>query len=410
MRCVNTAAGAAIGLVLFTALAGAQEVDLRAVFAAPIPMERSADITAVPIETRMGKLFVEATINGRKREFMFDTGSPTILTREFADTLDLAIIGQNTGMDANGNPVTMDIARVESLTLGQTTFRDVPVFIHDYASLDTGACFLDGGFIGSELFAGSAWRIDLESGRLSIAETAASLNGSAPDLEARLYDFGYPHAPILDYAVGEFADKALFDTGNSEEVTLFGEVANVPSVQDHIVAGSARTGRGSRGESAGGRGAATELVRFTLSDFGIGGESFGPVRAATRSVPPTLIGAGILGTHIVTLDYPGGRFLLEARREPEPRRPDAGYAVAYIGDEARVVQLYEGSSASRAGLRLGDHVTHIDDRPLAVTPDAPKCPSARWLVESFDPTRATRIVVERGSAVETILIPSVVPD
>ena len=392
-----------------TAPASARQTDLRAVFAAPVRIERSEPVSVIPVEVSLGKLFVAASVNGSEGEFIFDTGSPTILSRAFADTLDLEIVGQNTGIDANGTPITMDIAVASSITLGSTVFHDVPIMVHDFSTLSAGACYLRDGVIGSELFPGSAWRIDLERQEISIAANRAELNAGSSWLHAPLYDFGYPHAPIIDYAVADISDKALFDTGADEVIVLFAGVAADPGVQARMDASSVSSGRGIEGVSAGGRGEITDLHRFTLDQFTIGETGLGRRPATTRSAPPTLIGARILATDIVTLDYPGGVFQLEARRTPEPPRRRGGSAIAYGDGFGEVVQLFDGSAAQLAGLRLGDHVLEISGQTLVPTAGQERCDLAIWLVDQFDSASPADLVVDRDGNRLLIHIPEETP-
>tara|TARA_R110000868_G_scaffold2321_2_gene17233 strand:+ start:36862 stop:38010 length:1149 start_codon:yes stop_codon:yes gene_type:complete len=380
-------------------------VDLARLLAAPVQIEREEPVTSVPLESRGGKLFLQASINGEVREFLLDSGSPTVLSREFANALGLEVVAQNTGRDANGTELTMDFAVLDTLTIGTTVFHEVPILIHDFSGLDTGACIVGAGILGSELFPGSVWRIDTGNGQLTLAASLDDLGEVEPDVNTRLYDFGYPHAPIVDYSLGDVSDKALFDTGNSAWVTLLSRVAETPAVQQEIVGGSLVTGTGSEGESAGGRSEAGALSWFTLADFRFDHDSLGAVRATTRSVPPTLVGYGILSAYVVTLDYHGEQFLLELRDEPGPERPEPGYSIAFVGDEARVVQLFDGSPAARAGLQLDDHVTGLAGHSLTVTDENPKCTAVRWLVQDFDSSAGADLVVLRDGVSRTISIP-----
>jgi hypothetical protein len=373
----------------------AQTTDLRAIFSAPITVERTEPVAVIPVEQTLGKLYIEAVVNGTEGRFIFDTGSPTIVSRAFAESLDLEVVGQNTGVDANGNAVTMDIAIARTIALGSTVFRDVPVLIHDFSGLTLGSCFIRDGVIGSEIFPGSAWRIDLERSEISLAASRESLGGDAPWLEARLYDFGYPHAPIVDYVVADISDKALFDTGSDEVVVLFAEVAANASVRAAMNAETVSRGRGTEGESAGGRGAIVDIHRFTLDEFAVGETAAGPRSGTTRSVPPSLIGARWLETDIVTLDYPGNAFLLEARSEPEAGRQRGGYSIAYSDGHGEVVQLFDNSPAAASGLQLGDHVVEISGHSLVPSSDAEACDIATWLAEGFEPVEAADLVIER---------------
>ncbi|MBI1233905.1 MAG: hypothetical protein GC208_05320 [Alphaproteobacteria bacterium] len=383
--------------------ARAQDADLRTIFSAPIGIERAEETTSIPIDIRMDKLFIDASINGENREFIFDTGSPTLITREFADALGLATLAQNTGVDAHGTPVTMDIAVAETLTLAGVTFSDVPVLIFDPSTLELGPCVFDGGVIGSEIFPGSVWRIDTENRTLTIASGPGAED--RPVVRAPLSDFGYPHAPIIDYRIGDLADRALFDTGSAEAVTLFAQVADARPVRRHVDSDSLREGRGIEGISAGGASEIGDLLRFTLQEFELGGVNLGPLDGTVRQVPPTLAGAGLLSRYVVTLDYVNGEFRLTPRSAPEPRAPHAGYAIGYENGEARVAQLFEGSPAAEAGLELGDHVVTIDGHSTRISEGNPLCSAALWLADGVDFAAARTLEVERGGETLRIELP-----
>ncbi|WP_370235246.1 MULTISPECIES: aspartyl protease family protein [Henriciella] len=373
----------------------AQQADLRAVFSAPVGIERASPVASLPVQIEAGKLKLDAAVNAKPGRFVFDTGSPTILSSTFAADLGLEIVGQNTGKDANGVPVSMDVAVVDTMTLGDTTFRNVPVLIFDFAGLPLADCFIGDGVIGSEIFPGSAWRINTETGEIQIAASVSDLGLSEEISGAPLYDFGYPHAPIIDYSIGAMHDKALFDTGSGKVFSLFAKAMQSPEVKAATVSGSVRKGSGSEGVSAGGQGAVTDLVTLQLQSLQIAGVSLQDVPAQSRLAPPSLLGAGVLSSHIVTLDYPGKRLLLEPRSAPVTTQSSGNYAIMYGDEGAEVTQLYEKSEADRAGLRLGDRVTYVNGRALSVPDDEQQCATARWLVDEFDATQPATLVIDR---------------
>lgn len=389
-------------------VAAAQEPRSGAVLSKPPVIERTVQVTVVPMDVRMGKLFINAAVDGETREFIFDTGSPTILTKDLANALKIEIIGQNTGTDANGREVTMDIAVVETLSLGDLTFRDVPVLIFDPDQLELGPCLFDGGVIGSEILPGSVWNVDTEQGRLTVSAPGAATPPKEPALTARLYDFGYPHTPVVDYSIGDIHDKAIFDTGSAEEVVLFEGVAESKKVRRGIAAGTLLKGRGSDGISAGGPGEVRDLSRFTLPEFHLGQERAGPVRATTRKIAPTLIGAAILDRYTVTLDYAAGKFILTDRAKRLTRTPEPGYAVSIVNGAVSVTQLFEGTAAAQAGLRLGDRVVSVNGRSLQALEPGAVCEVTFWLADAFDQTAAAELVVDRAGEQKTIRIPAAI--
>src|SRR5690606_5619842 len=112
-----------------------------------------------------------------------------------------------------------------------------------------------------------------------------------------------------------------------------------------------------------------------------------------RQSPPTPIGLRILATHLVTLDYQGSRILLHQRAAPEPERSHPGFALMPSGNRARVVQLFRGSAAKKAGLKLGDEVVAIDDQELSS--DGAPCALARRLADSRSINSARYLTVLR---------------
>lgn len=384
--------------------ASAQENVLREVLPAPLTVERSSEPDWVQVDTSLGMMVVEASVNGETRSFVFDTGSPSMLTRRFADTLSLEIIGQNTGVDANGMPVTMDIAVVDEIVLGGTTFRNVPVLIHDFAKVPLGNCFFDGGVLGSELFPGSAWRISLVDQTIGIAASADGLGASEASLTAKLHDFGYPQAPVIDYRIGDLSDKALFDTGNAESFVLFERLLDNKSVQKQIDRGSVSVVDGSEGVSAGGRGEVRTLRRFAIDGVRVGDEELGRLEGVTRGAPPTLFGRGLLAAYDIILDYPRAEFLLVPQKGTNETGPD--YAIGYVGDRAEVVQLTRRSPAARRGLRLGDEIAAINGRDMTTASGNSTCASAKWLLTDFDSRAEAELVVTRDGRQFAVTIPS----
>ena len=372
-------------------------------------LERSAPLTRVPLEIRMSKLFVTATVEDQTREFIFDTGSPTILSRELADALELEYTGSNTGQDANGSMVTMDTAVVPSLTLGDLTFHQVPVLVFDFDQLYLGSCMFDGGVLGSELLPGSVWRFDTENGLLQIAD-ASQVSTPSPTLSAPMTDMGYPHYPVVDYEVGDVTDKAIFDTGNSGELVVFSRVMQDPTVQAHIVSGSVRRGAGSDGVSAGGAGPIRELTYFSLSDVSVGGLRLNTLKASTRDIAPTLLGAGLFDRYVVTLDGVRQRFILEERTFPTPSHQEVGYTVTLEESGTRVTQLFDSSSAAKAGLQLGDQVLTINGYPVDGPEASERCELNTFLREGIDWSTDVTLTVKREAEEFTLQIPSIPQD
>ena len=108
--------------------------------------------------------------------------------------------------------------------------------------------------------------------------------------------------PIIDYSIGRFTDKALFDTGNASEIALFEPIVADKWVSNKIDKSTIKVGRGRLGTSAGGIGDFVPLRNFKIKSLGLGNYELENVNAKTR--------LGLLNSHIVTLDYVNADFWL----------------------------------------------------------------------------------------------------
>ena len=394
MRRPLLAAVISLAAAFSTTTAMAQEADAQTILSQPPVFERSSDVT-VPLQWRAGKLALDAEANGVGRSFILDTGSPTILSADLARELGLTVQGRNVGQDANGRPVTMEIARLDRLEIGGLVIRDLPVLIFDFSALEIGACVMDGGVIGSDILPAGAWTLDMEAETLSLATEAPSSDAAA------LESYGYPFAPIVVYRAGDLVDRALIDTGGTGAVTLF------DGAMDGWASGAAadavETGQAFAGESAGGRGGQVRVRRARIDEFHIGPFNTGPLVAGSRPVAPTLIGVDILRTHRMTLNQPSGTLELIPRDHPDLRPADLGLGVEWIDGAAVVSRLMDNSVAARAGLRLGDRILAANGRDLEDAADP--CGQALWLIETLAWAPAMTLTTARDPQQPVVLEP-----
>lgn len=360
-----------------------QPADLRVLLSAPRQIERLQATFELPVNVLAGKIEVTATVSGQERRFILDTGSPTVLTRAFAEELGLETVGQNHGRDAAGQTVTTAVAIVPDLQIGGLRFKDFPVFIYDPTdeSAATGACLLDGGVLGSDLLPGSVWQLDLEAKVLRVAASRDTLPLPDHVAVAPLHVFGFPYAPIVDLSVpGTLTDKAMFDTGSPTVLAVF-DRAYEP-LQKKRQTRSVGVLHGYEGEAAGGMGEPIDRKVFTLPQVQLGGQSLVDLRAITRPLAPTLIGAGLLATHVVTFDYVDRQFLVHARHQTD-ERVDADFSCRWTDRGAMIINVLRNSPAWQQGLRPGTLVVAANGRSLLPANQTDPCALAVWLIDTL---------------------------
>lgn len=296
----------------------------------------------------------------------------------------------------------MGVARVDTLQLGELVFRDLPVLVYDpqaYAS-DTAACLLDGGVIGSDVMPGNVWQFDLDAGALHVADSADALDIPAATPTAPLHLFGFPFAPIIDWSVGDkFTDKALFDTGSPATVAVFARAYE--ALRQQRLVRSTGVLRGHEGEAAGGLGPEISRQLLDVPQLRVGGATLADVSAVSRPQAPTLFGAGLLATHIVTLDYVQRRILIHPRATPEAP-PSSDFACRWTQDGVRVLNVRVSSPAWRKGLRPGQRVLQANERLLEPTDPANPCELVAWVIDTLPQLHPLTLYVKEGGKTKTI--------
>ncbi len=352
------------GIFAFLAYCGAfgAEDKPRWITEGPYVVERSFSFE-LPVEVLATKLFVEVEVGGSPRRFVFDTGSPSMISAGLAAELELEVIDKTQGRDSHGAIVETDIAQSE-LTLGGTTFHKVPVFIADFPR--TAQCLFD-GVLGSEVLPLCAWQIDLPESVLRCNSTLEGLDHLSDATKQTLYDFGYPHAPILDIQFSKKArSKAMFDTGSPAYLAI--SPPDFDGAKRNGGVGKTISGRGSIGGSLGGRAPDEEQLLSELKTLSIGDIQLGRVGALLRESPPSLIGASILEHFVVTLDSKSASAYFDKYRDGPFARPSFGFGLSF--EETPTVDLvWDDSPASDIGLRVGQRVTSINGQPTKTSCD-----------------------------------------
>ena len=104
------------------------------------------------------------------------------------------------------------------------------------------------------------------------------------------------------------------------------------------------------------------------------------------------------------------RFILEERTSPALSHREVGYTVTLEESGTRVTQLFDSSSAAKAGLQLGDQVLTINGYPVD-GPEAPeRCELNTLLREGIDWSADVTLTVKREAEEYTLQIPSIPQD
>ena len=248
----------------------------------------------VPIKLLGSFPVVTVNIDGNDVPLVFDSGNPgsVALTQAVIDRVKAVPTGETSkGMDAKGNVIEYPKFKIPRLQIGSATFTNViaELNVHDpsYQATQVG----QQGFLGTSLLKGYKLVLDYPHRTMTLV-TLGSTNGQSAGCKGT----AVPFSPAWH---GEPAAEADIDLGRLTVWWDTGAPTSMPSKRFTEAARSKQSGD-------------TVLSnRLTL-----GGIDFGPLQFGVEdlSLPPGFdgfIGHNFFAHHIVCMDFPGNRLLIQ---------------------------------------------------------------------------------------------------
>ncbi len=323
----------------------------------------------LPLTLVDNRPFVDVRVDGQGPfAFILDTGSSsTTLSAELAKRLQLPVTSSGTDGGAGEQSVSFPVVRVAQATAGPFTLSSFDAPAMDMARLAQVVGFQQlEGVLGIELFQHHVVTLDPAHGSLRVeAEDHFRPPTGAVEIPIALDE---NQMPIVTATVNGVTGAFQIDTGDRSSLTLFGGFWREHAL-DHAVGPSvtAMTGYGIGGPIRG--------IVGRPASFAIGSVALPPPvtrlslqksGAFTRADHAGNIGMGILKRFVVSFDYAHhAMWLSKGAWFDQPDRYDrSGLWLALAPDNGiEVLAVTPGSAAAAAGMRPGDLIISVDDRP-----------------------------------------------
>lgn len=319
-------------------------------------------VDTIPITFRANQLYVDIVVDGRKHRACLDTGSSngSLFTGSRIDSG--ASLGSVVSRDAAGRTDTLTAVQMPPFTLGRLTVRGyVAILFPSHMRRDYDA------LLGFDLInKGLCCKIDVKQGYMVITDRRDFFRDEEGyRLKYKLKWF-VPYVMVSPFK--RHVDEVLFDTGSSQLFTM-----NKQSFEEHAYK-SKQVNRQVESRLKGSLAIGTlgaektddvvflHLERLKWDEF-----SFTDVRTVTTQGASRL-GAAICNYGMVTID--GFRRSITFRpynHADSVAVENKAYSVAYVPKDGRpsVGLIVPTSDAYKAGLRQGDVILAIDNRPIA---------------------------------------------
>jgi predicted aspartyl protease len=328
-------------------------------------------------ELNGNKVYIPVRVNGAGPYwFLLDTGSVSnVVDSETAKSLGIAVnepfetrgAGEKSLAGGVGSHVSLEIAGLE---LGQPRIDVLPI----NAAISAAEGRAVNGLLGYQFFEHFVVQIDYVRRQLQISPPASfHYTGAGEPIPLEIV-----RGNILVSASFTMPDgkrrpgKFLVDTGWRSALTF-----NAPfAASQHLAAMAPKTVDAVTGMGIGGptvdtmaRIPSLKLGRYTIENF-VGNFSHAKSGVLSQTDFAGIIGAEILRRFTVVFDYPHQRMILDPNStSTAPYEFDmSGLFITASGEPSKEFTVYsviENSPAGQAGLRVGDIIQAIDERPAS---------------------------------------------
>ncbi|WP_339647750.1 retropepsin-like aspartic protease [uncultured Salegentibacter sp.] len=140
-----------------------------------------------PFELKKGWIIVPVEIKNKTYKFLLDTGSPTLVSKELAESLNMKVIGSVNAADVYNKAQQNKYTRIENIKVGTVDFVGTTALINDFNATPIWASLNVDGFIGANLMQHAIWDIDFSQKQITITDNESKLNLPKDVIENKLF-------------------------------------------------------------------------------------------------------------------------------------------------------------------------------------------------------------------------------
>ncbi|WP_346882694.1 retropepsin-like aspartic protease [uncultured Algibacter sp.] len=140
-----------------------------------------------PFEIKSGWIIIPVEIKNKNYNFILDTGTPTLVSKEFAKSLKMKVIDSVKAVDVYNNKKQNKYTRLETIKIGAIDFVGTTALTNDFNAIPMWSSLNIDGFIGSNLMQHAIWDIDFSKKQITITDDESKLNLPEEIIENKLF-------------------------------------------------------------------------------------------------------------------------------------------------------------------------------------------------------------------------------
>ncbi|MDT0689905.1 retropepsin-like aspartic protease [Salegentibacter sp. F188] len=140
-----------------------------------------------PFEMKKGWIIVPVEIKNKTYKFLLDTGTPTLVSKELAESLNMKVIDSVNASDVYNESQQNKYTRIENIKIGTVGFVGTTGLINDFNATPIWSSLNVDGFIGANLMQHAIWDIDFNQKQITITDDELKLSLPEEVIENKLF-------------------------------------------------------------------------------------------------------------------------------------------------------------------------------------------------------------------------------
>lgn len=316
-------------------------------------------VETIPFNLINNLMFVPVQIEGTNYNFLFDTGAVTVVSTKLQGKLQLKEAMSNSLIDGSGKEQVEKFYTINKLKLGSIDFGNIGAASMDLEKMSENFCTPIDGIIGANFMRSCYWKIDNKNKILVFSDKKIKPTVKSYELD---FEENFSGCPLIRLFYGEYNFQTIFDTGNNQsfnfpdslyfksrssrnkilrsgfgnnEFTLYGNKAiqNHASLLDSVTLGTKLF--------------KNQLVRIGPSQIPMLGNKF------------------FMKFDEIILDWKKHLIYLPEQYAKDEPIKTFGFDPLFDNGTVKVAFVWDGSTAQKNGLQLGDNIIEIDRKNIA---------------------------------------------
>lgn len=314
----------------------------------------------IPFEYRNDHIIIKVKIGNELYDYVFDTGGYNDITDEIQGKNNFPVLTKQTVGSANQLKSSVNIVKVDSLSIGELIFKDVTALQMNFENVPS-MCGINGALIGASIIKNFSWRIDFPQKKIIVTDNFSKF----PDLPNTVkvpVSFNKRLMPYIEAKMDGKPDMYMFDLGSASLFSITEKTAKKYIEGKELIEIFGGTIEGGNGTVK----IPVKILKantFEIGDFV--GYTNKPV-VYTKLSNENLIGNPIIKDFIVTLNFKDDELYFS--QIPHTKTNDGwnsfGLNIEYKSNKLVVTTIFSGLPAEKAGLNVGDEIIAIDQQAL----------------------------------------------